>query len=99
VAQGENDDTAQRLPTGSLPLNKTDWTGDHTEIKDNIGAGPTVGVFIDPEGNAWSENPDGTWTNHRSVAALTAAGRPKGRRGRDRHGKRRKARAQGKRSQ
>ena len=30
--------TRKRQPKGSLPISETDWSGDHVEIKDAIGA-------------------------------------------------------------
>ena len=94
-----NAETARaKLPAGSLPIDETEWSGNHTEIKDGIGVRPTTRVFIDPDGNAWAENPDGTWNNYNAVANLTAAGRPKGRRGKDRETPRAKGRSRGKRS-
>ena len=88
----EAGETAPRPPTGSLPIKLTEWTGDHSEIKRSMGVDPDTKVMIDPAGNAWAENPDGTWTNYGAVANHTAAGKPKGRRGQDREGTRAKGR-------
>ncbi len=78
------DDTSSRPPAGSLPIDKTPWSGDHGKIKGAIEAGPTDDVRIDPSDNVWSQNPNGTWTNHGPASNYTGSGKPKGRRGRDR---------------
>jgi hypothetical protein len=88
VADGAK--ASQKLPTGSLPIDQTEWSGDHHEIKRAINARARDKVSIDPEGNVWAENPDGTWTNHGPAADYTGSAKAKGRRGKDRGGKRRK---------
>jgi RHS repeat-associated protein len=71
-------------PPGSKPINETDWSGDHQDIKEGIGAGPKDSTKIDPSDNVWGQNPDGTWTNHGPAGDYTGSGKPSGRRGRDR---------------
>jgi uncharacterized protein YcfJ len=88
--EGEN--TQNRLPTGSRGINQTPWSGDHGEIKDNIGAGPDDNVFIDPNDHVWGENPDGTYTDHGPAGVFTGSGKPSGKCGKDRKGKRNKGR-------
>jgi hypothetical protein len=88
VANG--DEARGRPPTGSLPIDETDWSGDHDTIKRAINVRGTDRVSIDLEGNVWAENPDGTWTNHGAATDYTASGKAKGRRGKDRRNKRRK---------
>jgi RHS repeat-associated protein len=85
-ALGVNDaeGTADRPPAGSLGIDQTEWSGDHQGIKLGIGAGAADDVRIDPLGNVWGENPDGTWTNHGQAGDYTGSGRPSGQRGRDR---------------
>jgi hypothetical protein len=80
----ENSDTASRPPPGSRGIDETPWAGDHREIKEGVGAGARDNVRIDPRGNVWVQNPDGTWTNHGPATDYTGSGRPSGRRGRDR---------------
>lgn len=80
----DNGEVRARLPTGSLPLKETPWSGNHDEIKDGIGAEAPDHVFIDLDGNAWLENSDGSFTNFGPAADYVATGRPKGRRGKDR---------------
>lgn len=75
---------ASRPPAGSLPISETPWSGDHDEIKDAIDARPKDDVRISPSGDVWSQNPDGSWTNHGSAGSFTGSGRPSGRRGKDR---------------
>ncbi len=80
----DSDDQHKRPPAGSRPINQTPWSGDHGQIKGQIGAGPADDVRIDPDGNVWSENPDGTWTDHGPASDYTGSGKPKGKRGPDR---------------
>jgi RHS repeat-associated protein len=77
-------DTQDNPPTGSKPIDQTPWSGDHGQIKDAIGAGGADNTRIDPAGNVWSQNPDGTWTNYGQASDYTGSGRPTGRTGRDR---------------
>jgi RHS repeat-associated protein len=84
MAGDGDDDTQSSPPSGSKPIDQTDWSGNHGEIKDSIGSGGKDKTRIDPEGNVWGENPDGTWTNHGPAANHTSSGRPEGRRGSDR---------------
>jgi hypothetical protein len=73
-----------RPPAGSRPINETDWSGDHTEIKRAAGAQPNDSVKISPTGDVWVQKPDGSWENHGSADTFTGSGRPDGRRGKDR---------------
>jgi RHS repeat-associated protein len=75
---------AARPPAGSKPIDQTPWSGDHKKIKDGVGADPDTNVKIDPDGNVWAENPDGTWENHGPAKVYTGSGRPSGRKGKDR---------------
>ena len=79
---GEGEETRAKPPAGSRPISQTPWSGDHEDIKGGIGAGPADDTRIDPDGNVWSQNPDGSWTNHGHAG--TGSGRPLGRRSRDR---------------
>ena len=80
----EEDDRESCPPPGSKPIDETDWSGDHQDIKEGIGAGPRDSTKIDPSDNVWGQNPDGTWTNHGPAGDYTGSGKPSGRRGRDR---------------
>ena len=82
-------ETRGRLPTGSLPISETPWSGDHGAIKSGIGVYGEDNVFIDPDGNVWLENPDGTFTSYGEAATYTGSGSAKGRRGKDRSRRRR----------
>ena len=73
-----------RPPTGSKGIDETPWSGDHQGIKKGVGAGPRDKVNIDPEGNVWVQNPDGSWTNHGDAGSYTGSGKPSGRKGKDR---------------
>jgi RHS repeat-associated protein len=77
-------DEGGQCPTGSKPINETEWSGDHQGIKEGIGAGPADSTKIDPSGNVWGENPDGTWTNHGPAGNFTGSGKSSGRKGKDR---------------
>ena len=83
-----NGEARDRLPAGSLPIDQTEWSGDHDRIKRAINARGSDRVSIDPDGNIWAANPDGTWTNH--GPANTGSGKAKGRRGKNRRTKGRK---------
>jgi RHS repeat-associated protein len=73
-----------RPPPGSKGIDETPWSGDHQGIKEGVGAGPKDKVKIDPEGNVWVQNPDGSWTNHGDAGSYTGSGKPSGRKGKDR---------------
>ena len=79
--------SAKRLPPGSLPIDKTPWSGDHGKIKDALNLGGKDKTFIAP-GDEGDEvvtlNPDGSYENHGPASAFTAKGKPGGRRGKDR---------------
>ena len=82
-------ETRRRLPTGSLPLDQTQWSGDHEILKAGICARATDNVFIDLDGNAWLENPDGTFGNCGEAQSYINSNAPKGRSGKDRNPSRR----------
>ncbi len=84
-SSGNGDETAARPPTGSLPIDQTEWSGDHREIKRGVNADPGTSTYIDPNDNVWTENPDGTWTNHGAASSYVSSGKSKGRQGRDRN--------------
>jgi hypothetical protein len=75
---------ATRPPPGSIPIDKSPWSGDHRDIKSAIGAEFTDDVRISPTGEVWWQNPDGSWTNHGPASSFTGSGHPSGRRGKDR---------------
>jgi HK97 family phage portal protein len=77
-------EAADRLPPGSLPIDKTPWSGDHGAIKNGIDVRGDDDVRIDTSGNVWSKNPNGTWRNEGPASSFTGSGRPSGRTGRDR---------------
>lgn len=83
--QGDScNDCMKRPPTGSRPIDQTDWSGDHQEIKRGIGAGPKDKVYISPGGNVIGQNPDGTYSDHGPAGGYTESGESSGRRGKDR---------------
>jgi hypothetical protein len=75
---------ASRPPAGSRPIDQTDWSGDHTEIKQAVRAQGNADVRISPTGEVWAQKPDGSWENHGPAADYTGSGKPSGRRGKDR---------------
>lgn len=75
---------ATKPPVGSKPISQTPWSGDHQSIKQAIGAGATDDTRISPQGEVWSQHPDGSWTNYGPASNFTGSGRPRGQRGRDR---------------
>ena len=83
--RSEAGDTQYRPPLGSKEIDKTDWSGDHQDIKRQVGVGPADNVKISPDGDVWVENPDGTWTNAGPASEYTGSGKPSGRRGKDRN--------------
>lgn len=84
IDQNQNNESAEeegrssRPPAGSKPIDETDWSGDHGEIKGSVGAGPTDKVRISRDGEVWVQNPDGTWTNHGDASSHTNSGREEG---------------------
>jgi hypothetical protein len=79
-----NNDNANRPPPRSRPIDETDWSGDHTEIKRAVGAQGNDDVRISPTGEVWAKKPDGSWENHGPADTFTGSGKPSGRRGKDR---------------
>lgn len=77
-------ETRKKPPAGSRKIEDTPWSGDHQDIKEGIGAGPTDSTKISPEGNVWGENDDGSWTNHGPAGDYTGSGQPSGQTGNDR---------------
>ena len=77
-------------PRARFRLTRPSGRGIMTSIKRAINARGSDRVSIDPEGNVWAENPDGTWTNHGAATDYTGSGKAKGGRGKDRRNKRRK---------
>jgi RHS repeat-associated protein len=92
---GDQSDRSSKPPPGSKGIDETEWSGDHREIKDGVGARPRDNVKIDPSGNVWRENPDGTWTNAGPAEDYVRSGKPSGRRGQDRERNRSKNRGRG----
>ncbi len=81
--------TRPKPPPGSRPINETDWSGDHRDLKKPGGAGPADNTRISPQGDIWIENPNGTWTNWGPAGNASRSGKAKGRTGRDRERNRR----------
>jgi hypothetical protein len=73
-------------PPGSRPIDQTDWSGDHGQIKGALGLGGADNVVISPNGDVWAQNPDGSWTNAGPAGNYTGSGQPSGRTGGDRDG-------------
>jgi RHS repeat-associated protein len=84
IPDGDASDTRAKPPAGSKPIDQTPWSGDHKPIKEGIRARPDDNVKIDPQGNVWGENSDGSWSNHGPAGDFTGSGRPSGQRGKDR---------------
>lgn len=78
------EETRDRPPTGSRPIDETAWSGDHQRIKGEVGAGPADNVVISPDDHIWVENPDGSFTDYGPASDYTNSGKPSGRRGKDR---------------
>lgn len=68
-------------PGGSKPIDQTDWSGQHREIKNGAGAGAATSTRIDRGGNLWVQGSGGKWEHRGPVSDYTAAGRPLGRKG------------------
>ena len=83
---------SKRLPPGSLPIDKTPWSGDHTTIKDPLGVEPGGKVWVSPDGDVWTQNPDESYENHGPASAFTGSGKASGRRGKDRENNRKETR-------
>ena len=83
-SEGKDAEGAPRPPAGSKPINQTPWSGNHQEIKDAIGAGNRDDTRISPQGEVWSQHPDGSWTNYGPARSFTGSGRPAGQRGKNR---------------
>ena len=84
IFKSQADEQKNRPPPGSKPINETPWSGSHREIKKGITGESTDNIRISPDNEVWSENPDGSWTNHGSASIFTGSGNPLGRRGKDR---------------
>ncbi len=83
-AAGQEGETRDKPPPGSKPIDQTQWSGDHQEIKRGIGAKGADDVRISPDGDVWAKKPDGSWTNHNAAGAYTESGTPSGRTGAER---------------
>ena len=83
-AASQEGETRDKPPPGSIPIDKMPWSGDHTPIKNGIGAIATDDVRISPNQEVWLKNPDGTWTNHGDAKSYTESGEASGRKGSDR---------------
>ena len=64
------EETRPKPPAGSLPINKTEYTRWHEQIKRFVGNKPTDQTRVSPTGDVWVENQDGTWTNKGSVREM-----------------------------
>ncbi|MDF1586088.1 RHS repeat-associated core domain-containing protein [Marinimicrococcus flavescens] len=87
--------TANRPPAGSRDIDKTPWSGHHGAIKGDIGASGDDDVKIDPDGNFWGENQDGSWTNHGPAENFIEKSQPSGQKGKDRKGPRNRGKKDG----
>ena len=76
--------SSNRPPPGSVSISDSPWSGDHGNIKDWLGLGGRDSVFIDPQGNVWVQNPDGSWSEEGQASSDTGSGKASGRRGKDR---------------
>jgi hypothetical protein len=92
VFNSEAGDTQNRPPVGSKGIDKTDWSGDHGDIKRALDLRGDDNVKISPDGDVWTENPDGSWTSQGPASAYTGSGKPSGKDGKSRESKRGKAR-------
>ena len=90
MAEDQRGETRPRPPTGALPIDQTQWSGEHDEIKRALDLQGKGKVVIDSVENAWAENRNGTWTNHGPTSNFMGSGKPKGRRGEDRKAGRRR---------
>ena len=79
-----SDGDGNKPPPNSKPIDETDWSGDHQDIKKGVGAGPRDKVVISPNGDVWAQNPNGSWTNHGEAGTFTGSGGSSGRKGKDR---------------
>jgi hypothetical protein len=74
-----------RPPSDAKSINETEWSGDHEEIKKEVGAGPADDVRVDNDGGVWVKQPDGSWTGsdeNGNAGDYTGSGQASGRRGR-----------------
>jgi len=82
--EGDGECGQDHLPSGSKPIDKTPWSGDHGEIKDGIGNGPADDTWISPDDHVWNQNPDGTYNDHGNAGDYTGSGKPSGNKGKNR---------------
>ena len=71
----------------SLPIDSTPWSGDHGIIKGDMGTGGTDKTRIDGNGNVWTQEKDGSWSNEGPVTDYTGSGKAAGQTGSDREEK------------
>jgi hypothetical protein len=65
------------VPTGTRPIDQTDWTDDHETIKDTVGNGPKDWTGITPEGDVITADPEtGEPINHGPAKDMVPKGRP-----------------------
>lgn len=88
--QGNNKEpigTHDKPPSGSVPTDKTPWSGDHGTIKGDQRAGETDRTHIAPNRDAWTLEADGSWSNEGPANHYTSSGNAAGQTGSDRNGK------------
>lgn len=84
-SESENANEGQaKPPSDTWPIDGTKWSGDHTEIKGQSGAGAADNVRVGPTGEVWVQQPTGTWVNTGNANDMIGCSQASGRRGKDR---------------
>ncbi|MNL38090.1 hypothetical protein D3C87_1602760 [compost metagenome] len=81
---GNGDEGQAKPPPDTLPIDETKWSGDHTEIKGQSGAGAADNVRIGPNGEVWVQLPSSSWVNTGNANDMIGGNEASGRRGKDR---------------
>jgi len=81
---GGDDGDYEKRPPNSKPIDQTEWSENHNEIKGGSGAGPADNVRITPSGEVWVQRPGGRWENTGNASDMIGGDSAEGKRGRDR---------------
>lgn len=79
-----NELSESRPPNDSIPIDETQWAGDHTGIKEQSDASPNDNVRIGADGEVWVQRPNGRWENTGNAHDMIGGNKASGRRGKDR---------------
>jgi len=66
----------KNCPTGTVPIDETEWSDDHEVIKKGVDAKPNDWTGITPEGDVITGDEDGEAVNHGPASSYVGSGKP-----------------------